>query len=197
MPREEELRAELGRLNEDGGALVGWRVLRSIAKARRIDNSTRLQLERTTVGRKLLKRLARAIATESKKSTVVFLAHSFHARDAKLVAPLRRKLKAKRLRVITGEKPAPRSVSAKVLDRIDATRTFVALLTTDPTSGQPSPWIVSELGYAARKPRVILLERPLQQRQIGGIQGDIEYIAFNREAPESALERAARSASEG
>lgn len=198
MNREDDRRDELGRLNDEGGGQVGWRSLRSIARLGRVDSVTRRELGRTGTGRTLLRRFERAFERQATRASRVFLAHGFHRRDAPLVRELRKALRAKRLQVVTGEKPAPKSVSAKVLDRIDRTWGFVALFTCDPLAvgSQPSPWIVSELGYAARKPRVVLLERPLKQRQIGGIQGDVEYISFDRSAPVTAFRRAAQSASE-
>lgn len=196
MLQEEKLRADLVALNDEGGGLLGWQALRSIARRSLVDASTRRTLGSSPAGRKLLRKIEHAIARHAKQRAVVFLAHSFHRRDAPLVRALRAELKSKHLRIITGEKPAPKSVSAKVLDRIDSTWVFIALFTVSPETGRPSPWIVSELGYAARKPRVVLLERPLQEREIGGIQGDIEYIQFSRESVAMAFKLAANSALE-
>lgn len=195
MTREENLRAELGALNEGGGSLLDWRERRGIAQRELIDARTRQKLQKSSAGRKLLQRFERAIAKHKKKSALVFLAHSFHKRDAALVQALRREFRTKKLRMITGEKPAPKSVSAKVLDRIDSTSLFVALFTASPRTGRPSAWVVSELGYVARKPRVVLLERSLEEREIGGIQGDVEYIPFTRNSFRSAFRLAAESAS--
>jgi hypothetical protein len=192
---EERLRAELGALNEKGGELLDWRQTRSIAQRELIDRATRRVLGRSAAGRKLMRQFERAIARHKERNAAVFLAHSFHKRDAPLVKALRREFRAKKLRMITGEKPAPKSVSSKVLDRIDSTSVFVAMFTASPRTDRPSAWVVSELGYAARKPRVVLLERPLDEREIGGIQGDVEYISFTRASFGGAFRRAAQSAS--
>lgn len=197
MTPEDDLRDELNRLNDDAAGQLGWRAVRDIATRRRIDATVRRQLGRTGVGRKLLTHLACALTRDQERRAAVFLAHGFHARDEKLVDALRKELTAAELRVITGLKPAAKSVSQKVLDRIDSTHTFVALFTTAPgTTRQPSAWIISELGYAARKPRVVLLETGLERQQIGGVQGDVEYLRFRRAAPTTAFRLAARAAAE-
>jgi hypothetical protein len=191
---EEDLRVELGALNEKGGSLLDWRALRQVSVGSSVDASTRGTLRNSAAGRKLLRQFDRALSRHAKKRASVFLAHSFHKRDAALVTALRAELRKKHLDIVRGEKPAPKSVSAKVLDRIDSTGVFVALFTASPRTGRPSAWVVSELGYAARKLRVVLLERPLEESEIGGIQGDIEYIRFARATVGSAFKLAAQSA---
>ena len=205
---DEKLRADLIALNDNSGGLLRWDALKSVVDSSRIEGSTRKDLNKSAAGEKLLGlaqllheiekllgRIEKALARHAEKRSAVFLAHSFHEHDAQLVRALRRELEAKALRIVTGQKPAPRSVSAKVLDRIDSARVFIALFTASPRTGRPSAWVVSELGYAARNPRVVLLEEPLDEREIGGIQGDVEYIRFTRKAFKSAFKRAAKSAS--
>jgi len=192
---DEKLRADLIALNDNSGGLLRWDALKSVVDSSRIEGSTRKDLNKSAAGEKLLGRIEKALARHAEKRSAVFLAHSFHEHDAQLVRALRRELEAKALRIVTGQKPAPRSVSAKVLDRIDSARVFIALFTASPRTGRPSAWVVSEVGYAARNPRVVLLEEPLDEREIGGIQGDVEYIRFTRKAFKSAFKRAAKSAS--
>jgi len=192
---EEKLRSELGAFNEKGASPLDWRAIRTVARGLSVDTSTRRLLRKSPAGRKLLQQFERVLARYAKKRGAVFLAHGFHKRDALLVKALRKELRARKLQMVTGEKPAPKSVSAKVLGRIDSTQVFVALFTVSPRTGRPSAWVVSELGYAARKPRVVLLERPLDEREIGGIQGDVEYIAFTRGSFGTAFRLAAESAS--
>lgn len=175
---------------------MDWSEIRNTARRGSVAASTRKSLGATSAGRALLKKVDQVLAKGSARRAKVFLAHSFRKSDSALVAALRKELRAQGLGIVTGEKPAATSVSEKVLDRIDSTWVFVALLTCSPGTNRPSPWLVSELGYVAKKPRVVLLERPMPQREIGGIQGDIEYLPFSRDAFVPAFRAAAISAAD-
>jgi len=144
-------------------------------------------------GKRLLPVLERAVALETSRGNTIFLAHGFHPRDRVLVNLLKRELRSDVVKLVTGEKPRTGSVARKVLDRIDSAGVFVALLSRDGPEPRPSPWIVSELGYAARKERIVLIERGVARREIGGIQGDVEYIRFDRQSPKAAFRKAARA----
>ena len=50
-----------------------------------------------------------------------------------------------------------------------------------------SDWILQEIGYAVSRDMQIVLLLEVGLRNPGGLQGDIEYIPFVRDAPEKAF----------
>lgn len=195
-PNDEELLAELIAVNEGGGGLLDWSEVRSIARTGRVSASLHKRLGESQAGRKLRGHVERSLTRRTERQSKVFLAHSFHKVDAPLVAALRKDLRAQGLGVVTGERPSATYVSAKVLSRIDSTFVFVGLFTCSPGTNRPSPWLVSELGYVAKRPRVVLLEKSMPAREMGGIQGDLEYLPFERKSYAAAFKAAAKSAAD-
>lgn len=196
LHRDEKLLADLVALNDRGGGFLHWPQIRAIARRGSVAGSTRESLGDSPAARLLLTKVDRLLARRAAKRARVFLAHSFHKPDASLVAAVRKELRGQGLAIVTGERPSATYVSAKVLSRIDSTWVFVALFTCIPGTNRPSPWLVSELGYVAKKPRVVLLERPMSSREVGGIQGDLEYIPFSRKAFVQVFRAAAKSATD-
>ncbi len=87
--------------------------------------------------------------------------------------------------MVTGEKPRAKNVSAKVKERIDACDTFVGVFTRqDKLSGKEqwiaSPWIIDEKAYALAKGKRLVLIKEDGVANIGGLQGDYEYLPFDR-----------------
>jgi hypothetical protein len=103
---------------------------------------------------------------------------------------VRRFLEAMDMKVITGEKPAADSVSAKVRRRIESAQLFVGVFTCrDRLAGRQewstSTWIVDEKAYALARDKKLVLVKEEGVQSIGGLQGDYEYIEFQRDKLEN------------
>jgi tetratricopeptide (TPR) repeat protein len=109
----------------------------------------------------------------------------------------------------TGEPSEPESISLKVRERIDRAAVFVAVLTARfpicpmqerfqalwnsilgrIVAWSAPPWVLQECGYAiARGCDLILFLEP--NVDLGGLQGDYEYIQYDYRNPAPALTRA-------
>ena len=132
-------------------------------------------------------------AQESPAPTVVssadlrsaFVGHSFAPGDVPVVNAVIRLLKALGLDILTGEKPKADSVSKKVRRRIEACDGFVGLFTrrdriADRDDWTTSAWIIDEKAYAFAKGKKLFLLRERGVESIGGLQGDYEYLEFDR-----------------
>jgi len=130
------------------------------------------------------------------RKPVAFLAHSFTDADRFVVTKIRGVLRAGGWSVSTGSTAAALSVSEKVRARIDAADLFVALMThrhrIGAESWTASPWVIEEKAYSlgsdARRPIVVLLEQGIPTpEETGGLNGDLEYIRFDRHRLDAAL----------
>ncbi len=117
---------------------------------------------------------------------VAFVGQSFADADKTLNETVARALTALGLSVLTGEKPKAEQVARKVKDRIDKADLFVGIFSRrDKLEGRnewaPSPWVVDEKAYALARQKKLLLLREAGVSSIGGLQGDYEYISFDRD----------------
>jgi hypothetical protein len=118
---------------------------------------------------------------------VVFLAHSFDPADSIVTDAIRQTLSALGLTVTTGQRPKADSVSKKVRRRLDTASIFVGLFTRRERLGSTkgwstSPWIIDEKAYALGKGKKLILLKEVGVSSIGGIQGDYEFIEFDRKS---------------
>jgi hypothetical protein len=121
---------------------------------------------------------------------VAFVAHSFAARDRAVVTAIVRTIRRAKISVLSGERSEARGVSDKVKARIQMADVFVAILThrhplKNAQLWTTSPWVVEEKGYSLgqnpERPMVLLVEEGVSvPGETGGLEGDLEYIAFNR-----------------
>ena len=121
---------------------------------------------------------------------VVFIAHSFDLEDLGVVASFKRALQRRGYSITSGERPEARRVSEKIKERIDRSHIFVAILTrrqliADGSRWTASPWVIEEKGYSLgqnpQRPMILLVEDGITiPDEIGGLEGDIEYIRFDR-----------------
>lgn len=114
-----------------------------------------------------------------------FVGHSFAPSDTIVVSPVIRLLQAFNIRVETGERPAARPVSDKVRRRIDRCDAFVAIFSRrEKLSGKnaytTSAWVIDEKAYAIGKDKKLVLIKDRLVDSIGGLQGDYEYLEFDR-----------------
>jgi hypothetical protein len=119
-----------------------------------------------------------------------FIGQSFAAVDERVNHAVRRFLEAMGIKVVTGEKPAADSVSAKVRKRIESAELFVGVFTRrDRIAGRQewstSTWIVDEKAYALARDKKLVLIKEEGVQSIGGLQGDYEYIEFHRDKLEN------------
>jgi hypothetical protein len=87
---------------------------------------------------------------------------------------------------LTGEKPRAERVSVKVRQRIDLCTVFMGIFTRrEKIKGKSewttSPWIIDEKAYAFAKGKKLILLKETGVGSIGGIQGDYEYVDFQRD----------------
>jgi hypothetical protein len=120
------------------------------------------------------------------KATRAFVGQSFSADDQAPNGLVQRFLTASGIEVVTGERPSAGSVSAKVRRRIEACELFVGIFTRRQRIARKpewttSAWVVDEKAYALAKEKKLVLIKEVGVQSIGGIQGDYEYLEFERE----------------
>jgi len=123
---------------------------------------------------------------------MVFIGQSFSDRDNAVNAIIARALRAMGLTVVTGEKPRADLVSKKVKDRIDQCDVFLGIFARrDKLEGKQewatSPWVVDEKAYALARQKKLVLVKESGVSSIGGLQGDYEYLEFERTAMEEVV----------
>ncbi|MGZ3708793.1 MAG: hypothetical protein ACXWCY_14205 [Burkholderiales bacterium] len=127
-----------------------------------------------------------------REASIAFIGQSFVPADEKLNALIARFLRALGLTVLTGEKPRADAVSKKVRDRIDKCHVFIGIFTRrDKLEGKAewgtSSWVVDEKAYALARGKKLVLLKEHAVGSIGGLQGDYEYLEFERTALEELL----------
>ncbi len=116
-----------------------------------------------------------------------FLGHSFADADFEVVEFFRSLLGEMGVRCISGEKAEANTVAEKVKKRILEAELFVGILTRrDKIEGKDewrtSEWLVEEKTFAAANGKKLILLKEKGVGDIGGLQGDLEYIEFLRDA---------------
>jgi hypothetical protein len=120
-----------------------------------------------------------------KHASVAFVGQSFAANDEPVNRLIQRVISALGLTVLTGEKPRAGSVSMKVRDRIDRSEVFIGIFTRrdkieGKTEWSTSSWVIDEKAYALARSKRLVLLREQGVVSIGGLQGDYEYLEFDR-----------------
>ena len=118
--------------------------------------------------------------------SVAFVGQSFSEEDDNVNEPIKRLIRAFGLTVTTGEKPKAGTVSAKVRERIEAAQVFVGIFTrrdklAGGTGWAASAWVIDEKAYALAKNKRLILIKEQGVKSVGGLQGDYEYLEFQRE----------------
>jgi hypothetical protein len=114
-----------------------------------------------------------------------FIGQSFSPKDERVNRTVQRFLEAIGVEVTTEEQPVAGSVSAKVRTRIESAEIFVGVFTRrERISGRKewstSAWVVDEKAYALAKDKKLVLIKEQGVQSIGGLQGDYEYLEFER-----------------
>ena len=147
-----------------------------------------------------------------------FVGHSFSETDTQLVSKILTYLNVI-VGAVPGfswehaEHPEPRAVDEKVLQMFEGKNVFIGICTrkervvsdralrpswfdkgklvaaADAFAWKPSDWIIQEVGLAVGRGLKVILLIEEGVRPPGAIQGSLEYLLFNREAPERCFEK--------
>jgi tetratricopeptide (TPR) repeat protein len=128
------------------------------------------------------------------REATAFVGHSFADEDEKLVEQIKEFLSKLGVKCDSGKRPEPRGISDKIKERIHAAELFVGIFTRhlrqEDGSYSTSAWIVDEKATALAAGKRLLLFVENGVREFGGLQGDYEYIEFERADLGQALIRA-------
>lgn len=117
----------------------------------------------------------------------VFLSFSYEPKDIELAEGLRKLLEAVGHTVITGEKNPMGSLSKSILKKIRQAEKCVVVMTCrdKKENGKftTSSWLLEEKGAALAlgKACLMLVEEGIDDKEIGGLQGDDQRLHFRRE----------------
>lgn len=115
-----------------------------------------------------------------------FVGHSFANEDREVVDTFIGTLRALGMEVATGTRPKANSISEKVKRLIEGQHVFIGIFTRrDKLEGKDawstSAWVIEEKAYAVAQKRQLILLKEERVDNIGGMQGDYEFIEFSRE----------------
>lgn len=124
--------------------------------------------------------------TQPPAADAAFVGHSFSKDDRDVVNAVIELLRTVGVPVVTGEKPRANRISDKVKKRIESCPIFIGLFTRQDRISRKkewttSPWIIDEKAYALAKGKKLVLLKEHEVSNIGGIQGDYEYLVFERD----------------
>jgi hypothetical protein len=115
-----------------------------------------------------------------------FVGYSFGDDDIELVRFLRDFLGELSVKTITGERAQANSISQKVKELIAQADIFVGVLScreeVESGSWRTSEWVLEERTHAAALGKRVILLKEKGVQIPGGLQGDTEYIEFDRES---------------
>lgn len=117
---------------------------------------------------------------------VVFLSYSFNEKDKDLVSGFIDLLNSHNFQVVTGEKNSIGSLSKSIIGKIRHSSIFVVVMTKrdrkENNKFTTSSWLLEEKGVAVAldKPCLMLVEDEIDEKEIGGIQGDDQRLSFSR-----------------
>ena len=127
------------------------------------------------------------------RKVTAFVGHSFSDKDKLIVDQLTQVLTKLRVRCDSGLRAEPVSVSHKVRERIAAAEIFVGIFTRRESIGNgvysTAPWVIEEKAAAIAASKSLLLFVEDGVKEFGGMQGDYEYILFDRSDFATALIR--------
>lgn len=129
------------------------------------------------------------VALEAKMliERTAFVGHSFSEGDAEVIGFFKAVLTEMGVRCISGESAEAKSVSEKVKERVKKAELFVGVFTRrEKLEGKDEwntgSWVLDEKALAEALGKKLILLKEAGVGQIGGMQGDYEYIEFDRAA---------------
>ena len=119
------------------------------------------------------------------KRISAFVGHSFLQKDRTLIDSIKQILQSLGVICDSGDKPEGNSISNKILTRIERNDIFVGVFTkrsklAEKKKWTNSSWVVEEKAAAIEKGKRLLLLVEEGVDDIGGLQGDYEYVRFSR-----------------
>lgn len=119
-------------------------------------------------------------------SRSAFVGHSFLPEDQDIVSYVKDLLREMQINCITGERAEASEIHAKVKRRILDAEYFVGIFTRrhkieDKQLWTTTEWVVQELAFAAANKKKLIILREEGLIDFAGLQGNLEYIEFNRE----------------
>ena len=119
------------------------------------------------------------------REATAFVGHSFAEEDQQLVEQIKRFLSKLGVKCDSGKRAEPKGISDKVKERIQAAELFVGIFTCrqkqEDGSFSASAWTIEEKATALAAGKRLLLFVENGVREFGGLQGDYEYIPFERD----------------
>lgn len=119
------------------------------------------------------------------RSATAFIGQSFSSKDEEIVRQLTEFFSKLGVVCVSGKGSEPTSVSDKVRRRIKEAEFFIGIFTRrelqEDGSFSTSSWVVEEKAVAFAEGKKILIFIEDGVKSFGGIQGDHEYIRFNRD----------------
>jgi tetratricopeptide (TPR) repeat protein len=119
-------------------------------------------------------------------SRTAFVGHSFLPEDQAIVAYIKDLLREMEVICSTGERAEAAEIHEKVKRRILAAEYFVGIFTRrHKIEGKDlwttTDWVVQEMAFAAANKKKLVILREEGVVDFGNLQGNLEYIAFNRQ----------------
>ena len=125
------------------------------------------------------------------REATAFVGHSFAEEDEQLIEQIKQFLSKLGVKCDSGKKAEPKGISDKVRQRIQAAELFVGIFTRrqlqQDGSFSTSAWTIEEKATALAAGKRLLLFIENGVREFGGLQGDYEYIPFDRDNLAEAL----------
>jgi hypothetical protein len=124
--------------------------------------------------------------TSSVTSKSIFLSFSYRPEDKELVEGFKMLLETSGFMIITGEKNPMGSLSRNILQKIQQAEKCIVVMTCrdKKENGKftTSSWLLEEKGAAIAlgKPCLMLVEDGIDDKEIGGLQGDDQRLHFSR-----------------
>jgi hypothetical protein len=121
----------------------------------------------------------------------IFVGHSFAGEDSTVVEAVKKAIGILGINVVTGEKPSAQRISDKVKGRIADCNPIVVVMTRrkgiEGGGYDTSGWLIQEAAYALGIGRKIILMVESGVTNIGGLQGDLEQVRFDRNSLHDAI----------
>src|ERR1700677_862194 len=115
-----------------------------------------------------------------------FVGHSFAKEDTYVVSTFIELLNKLGFNCITGQKAAPKEIREKIKERIEGCEVFVGIFTRREPKADGNftapPWVIEEKTWAiAAGKKLLLFVETGVENDIGGLQGNYEYVPFERD----------------
>jgi tetratricopeptide (TPR) repeat protein len=119
------------------------------------------------------------------RQATAFVGHSFLSQDDDIIGKLTEFFSKLGVSCDSGKKAEPVGITEKVSRRIKEAEFFIGIFTKRDQKGDgtytTSSWIIEEKSFALAQGKKVLIFVEKGVEDFGGMQGDLEYIRFDRE----------------